>query len=309
MWGTPATAPSASAAAVAADEAAAADAAPSGEDQPAEEAKREAFLASLELRSGDVTLGDNLAVLHVPATFRFTGAEGSERVLQAWGNPPGSEALGMLFPGDTSPLADDSWGVVVTYVQDGHVDDDDAEDLDFDDLLKQMKEQTETDNVERKKGGFSEAHLVGWAEPPHYDAATKKLYWAKELDFVGNSEHTLNYAIRVLGRKGVLEFNAVSEIKRLPEIRKQMKDVLAFAEFKQGNRYADFNPDIDKVAAYGIGGLIAGGLALKAGLFKGLLVALVAAKKLVVAGVIALGAGAKMLWSRLRGERADEGTS
>ena len=38
-------------------------------------------------------------------------------------------------------------------------------------------------------------------------------------------------------------------------------------EFDDGNRYSDFNPDIDTVAAYGIGGLIAGKLAAKAGIF------------------------------------------
>ncbi|TYA89160.1 DUF2167 domain-containing protein, partial [Seonamhaeicola marinus] len=32
-------------------------------------------------------------------------------------------------------------------------------------------------------------------------------------------------------------------------------------------RYSDFNPDIDQVAAYGIGGLIAGKILAKAGFF------------------------------------------
>jgi uncharacterized membrane-anchored protein len=308
----PAVAPSAGAAAAdttAGD--ATADAGALSPEQQAEEETRkkmEAFVASLELRSGDVTLGNDLAVLHVPPSFRFTGAQGAERVLQAWGNPPGSDALGMLFPAEMSPLDEKSWGVVVSYVEEGHVEDDDAEDIDFDDLLEQMQEETEAANAERKKTNFGTVHLVKWAEPPHYDAATHKLYWAKALDFEGNSEHTLNYAIRVLGRKGVLEFNAVSEIKRLPEIRTKMKDVLGFAEFKQGSRYADFDPDLDEVAAYGIGGLIAGKLALKAGLFKGLIALLVAGKKFLVVGVIALGALGKALWSRRRAKaEADAG--
>jgi uncharacterized membrane-anchored protein len=33
--------------------------------------------------------------------------------------------------------------------------------------------------------------LGGWAEPPSYDKATHKMYWAKELAF-GTGEHTLN---------------------------------------------------------------------------------------------------------------------
>jgi len=52
------------------------------------------------------------------------------------------------------------------------------------------------------------------------------------------------------------------------------------------------------VAAYGIGGLIAGKLALKAGLFKGLLVALVAAKKAVLIALVAIGAFLTKLFKR-----------
>ncbi|MGH9940273.1 MAG: DUF2167 domain-containing protein, partial [Blastocatellia bacterium] len=44
-----------------------------------------------------------------------------------------------------------------------------------------------------------------------------------------------------------------------------------FVEFNEGHRYGDYVAGVDKVAAYGIGGLIAGKLAAKAGLFKLLL--------------------------------------
>ena len=65
--------------------------------------------------------------------------------------------------------------------------------------------------------------------------------------------------------------------------------MLASVNFQEGHRYADFDPEIDKMAAYGIGALIAGTVAGKAGLFKGLLVALLAAKKFILVGLIALG--------------------
>ena len=63
-------------------------------------------------------------------------------------------------------------------------------------------------NEEREKQGFERVTLIGWAEPPSYDAAAHKLYWAKELAFADNPDHTLNYNIRVLGRRGVLVLNA-----------------------------------------------------------------------------------------------------
>ena len=67
--------------------------------------------------------------------------------------------------------------------------------------------------------------------------------------------------------------------------------ILGMVDFTDGNRYADFKPGTDKVAAYGIAGLIAGGVLAKAGFFK--LAWVFAAKfiKLIVVGVVALVTG------------------
>lgn len=259
-------------------------------------AEKAAFEASLSFQTGTVALGEKLASVDLGSDFRMLTAADTERLLVAWGNPPGGNALGMIFPANLSPFAENSWGVVVSYEEDGHVDDEDAADINYDDLLKEMQEDTEASNEERKELGFGTVRLVGWAEPPHYDAESKKLYWAKDLDF-GDGAHSLNYAVRVLGRTGVLELNAVGEVSQLPEIRAEMNKVMKRVSFEQGKRYADFLPDTDKVAAYGIGALIAGKLVAKAGLFKGLFVALLASKKLLIGGAIALAALAKRIFT------------
>jgi uncharacterized membrane-anchored protein len=75
-----------------------------------------------------------------------------------------------------------------------------------------MSEAQAEGNEERKKRGWSELNLYGWAEKPHYDADAKKLYWAKELEFEGAPSNTLNYDVRVLGREGVLSMNAVASL-------------------------------------------------------------------------------------------------
>jgi uncharacterized membrane-anchored protein len=67
--------------------------------------------------------------------------------------------------------------------------------------------------------------------------------------------------------------------------------------FNQGNLYKEFNPSIDQAAAYGIAGLIAGGVLTKAGFFKGLLVLLLASKKL---GAVAMVALFTALWGGLK---------
>jgi uncharacterized membrane-anchored protein len=70
---------------------------------------------------------------------------------------------------------------------------------------------------------------------------------------------------------------------------------MSLADFNPGRRYADYKSGTDRTAAYGIGALVAGKLAAKAGLFKLILAALLAGKKFVVLAP----AGAAALVARL----------
>jgi len=231
----------------------------------------EEFMAKLSPRSGTVVISNGLATLQVPPTFRYIDAGAAKRLLtEAWGNPPGASegVLGMLYPAEVSPLDSGSWGVIISFDEDGYVDDSGAEAIDYTKLMAQMQQGIAESNKERQKDGYPTVQLVGWAEQPHYNAETHKLYWAKELAFSDNTHHTLNYNVRVLGRRGVLVLNAVSSMNTLPEIAKSMQNVIGFVDFNQGHRYQDFIPGADKKAAYGVAGLIAGAVAVKAGFFK-----------------------------------------
>jgi len=259
----------------------------------------EEFEAKLGYQTGTVMLNGGMATIRLPQSFRFIGPEGARRLLvQAWGNPPRSadDVLGMLIPAAASPLTQDGWGIVITFEEDGYVNDSDAASIDYTKLLQQMQESTAASSAEREKHGFKPVTLVGWAEPPHYDAAAHKLYWAKELAFSPDSAHTLNYNIRVLGRRGVLVLNAVAGIDQLAAIRTETRDVLNAVEFNEGHRYADYLPSTDKAAAYGITGLILGATAAKAGLFKMLWVGILAFKKVIIVGFVALVSAIKKLF-------------
>lgn len=193
----------------------------------------------------------------------------------------------MILPAERGPFSDESWAVMITYEDDGYVKDDDAAALDYAKLLRQMQEDTREENKQRTEQGYDAVDLIGWAAPPHYDVAAHKIYWAKELKFGEEAEHTLNYNIRVLGRRGVLVLNAIGTMNQLPTIEAGMQSVLTFVDFNEGHRYADYVPSADKVAAYGITGLVAGKVAAKVGLFKLLIGFVLAAKKFVVLGAIA----------------------
>src|SRR5262249_33465184 len=101
--------------------------------------------------------------------------------------------------------------------------------------------------------------------------------------------NTLNYDVRILGRRGVLVLTAVADEEELATVAQGCKAILAGTQFVSGQRYEDFDSGLDKVAAYGIGGLIAGKLLLKVGFFKLLL------KPLLVVGALAVGGVAKLL--------------
>ena len=257
----------------------------------------ESFDASLHYQTGTIALPGGIATLRLPDGYRFLDGENAERVIvDGWGNPPGEKPLGMIVPAGVNPVEDVGWGVVVTFQEDGYVKDDEADKIDYDELLRGMQKDTRESNAERARLGYPALELVGWAARPRYDAATHKLYWARELANVGStSQHALNYDVRVLGRRGVLSLNAVAAMSMLPSIERDMQGVLGFVDFNEGHRYADFTGG-DKVAAYGIGALVAGTLAAKAGFFKVLLLGLLAAKKALVVVVVALVAMVKRLF-------------
>lgn len=227
---------------------------------------------SFTYQYGTIELNDGLATLEVPSGFKFLDAEQSAYVLTDLWNNPANETLGLLFPEDMSPLHENfTYCVEITYSEDGYIEDDDAKDLDYDDLLIEMQDDIESANPQRVAQGYESMTLIGWASAPYYDDFDKKLHWAKELSFEGYTTNTLNYDIRVLGRKGYLNLTAIGDIDILDAFNQDRDQILASVEFNDGHRYSDFNPDIDEVAAYGIGGLIAGKILAKAGFFAILL--------------------------------------
>lgn len=263
----------------------------------------QSIVDSLEPRTGEIVLGNNLATLVVPEAFYFLDSDDAETVLvDLWGNIPGQDVLGMLLPAAYSPLDLDSWAVTIDYTEDGYVSDDDAADIDYTELLRDMQKDTKAWNEERVDAGYDAVDLLGWAEPPHYDAAEKKLYWAKELRFGDMPDTTLNYEIRALGRRGILSMTFIAATNQLDEINAHREQVLSMVEFNDGNRYSDFDPSMDKVAAYGLGALVAGKIAAKTGLIAGLILFL---KKFGIFIVIGIAAFFRKIVGAFRSEKLE----
>jgi uncharacterized membrane-anchored protein len=276
---------------------------------PPSKAQMEALASSLQWQTGTITIQGGLAKINLSDDFRYLNAADSNKVLHdLWGNPEDPTVLGMIFPKDKGPIDDHAWGITVSYEDSGYVKDDDATKINYDELLKQMQTDAQQANAEREKQGYPSITLNGWAVPPRYDAASHKLYWAKNLRFGGETEDTLNYDVRILGRHGVLVLEAIAGMSQLDEINQKTPEILAMVDFQPGNTYAEFDPKVDKVAEYGLATLVAGGAlagAAKLGLlgaaFKWIVAAVLALKKLLIVAVVAVVAAVKKFWGAITG--------
>ncbi|QQR85179.1 MAG: DUF2167 domain-containing protein [Flavobacteriales bacterium] len=253
---------------------------------------------SFKWQTGAVPLADGAATINVPAGFKFLDAAQSAVVLvEHWGNPSAEGTLGMLFPENEGVLDEGGYAFIITYDEMGFVEDGDAADINYDDMLVQLKEEDKTDNQARAQMGYDPVYTIGWASKPYYDNSKKVLHWAKELQFGDSTtSNTLNYNVRILGRKGVLQLNAVSDMSELDNVKANIPAVLSMATFNDGYRYDQFDDSTDEIAALSVGGLVAGKVLAKAGLFAGLGKFL----KFIILGIIAAGAG---IWRLISGRK------
>ena len=256
----------------------------------------ESMESSFRYQHGVIQLDDDVGTLKVPEGFRYLDATQASYVIHdLWGNPHGEGTLGMIVPDDIGITDERSWAFIITYDELGYVKDDDADEIDYDELLKEMQSDAAAVNAERVKAGYESIAIIGWAAKPYYDKENKVLHWAKEIKFGEDEGTTLNYNVRILGRKGVLILNAVASMIDLPDVKKNIEPVLASFSYDDGNRYADFNPEIDEVAAWTIGGLVAGKVLVKAGIFAFLL-------KNIKLIALTIGGIATAIWRFYRGK-------
>jgi uncharacterized membrane-anchored protein len=256
--------------------------------------------SSLHYQTGKIAIGNGIATINVPSSFKYLGPSEAQYVIEdLWGNPKSDAPLGMLFSANSSATDAGGYAFIITYDNMGYVKDNDADKIDYDDLLKEMKESNVKSNEERRKLNLFTMQLLGWAAKPYYDKETKVLHWAKEFSVQDRETNTLNYDIRILGRKGVLTLQAVSDMDQLDSVNNHIGDVLKMVAFNEGNRYSDFDSNTDEVAAWTIGGLVAGKVLAKVGFFAIIMKFL----KFIILG-IAIAGGA--IWKFITGRKKKE---
>lgn len=229
--------------------------------------------------AGVVDLG-NIAELDLPDGYFFTGEDGAKAVMEAYGNPVTGKEKGYVEPDSAN------WFVLFEFDNIGYVKDDEKDELNADALLKSFIEGTKASNKERKEKGWPTLTITGWYQEPFYNTETHNLEWAIQgID--SDSSLFLNYNVRLLGRRGVMEATLVIAPEELDAELPTFKEFLTHFRYKPGNTYAEFQEG-DKLYEYGLTALIGGGVAAvaaKTGVFKWLWKVLLAAGA-AIAGAI-----------------------
>jgi len=270
----------------------------SAQTAPPNEAARQAELRAAWQGAGkagtagpsNITLIDQ-ATLNLAADRFFVPKTEGLRVLRALGNVPDETTfVGLVL----SIRQNEPWMVVIRYTKEGYIKDDDAKDWNADELLKNISEGVEQSNRDRVARGFAELQVVGWIEPPAYDADTHRLVWSllgKDKGQPDDTPRNVNYNTYALGRDGYFSLNLLSDSQRIATDKAAARELLADLQYNAGKRYEDFSATTDRVAQYGLMALVGGAVAKKLGLFALLGAMALKFAKVIFVGVLAFGAG------------------
>jgi uncharacterized membrane-anchored protein len=271
---------------------AAAEAAPdkTSEEGDVPEDESTQFLKSLRWTLGPAkaTIG-SLAELKLPEGTRFTGPEGTRKMLELMHNPTDGSELGLL----TNDGLD--WFIIFEFEDIGYVKDADKEKLDADEILESLRKGNELGNEERKKRGWAPITIVGWHTPPFYNKQTNNLEWCIKGSSQGHD--IVNYNTRILGRGGVMSANLLVAPAELDTTLPQIKTILQSYAYAQGQKYSEWKSG-DKIAKYGLSALVIGGaagVAAKMGLFAKLAASLGKLWKVIIIGAAGVLAALKGL--------------
>lgn len=264
------------------------------ESQPAAEAaaqkQHEDFMASLAWQtSGTAALGDR-ATLEVTPGYRFLGKGDASKLMEYYGNLSDGSELGFISPDNME------WFALFEFSDVGYVKDDEKDKLDADAILKDLQEGQKAANEELSRRGMSTLQVLGWHTPPFYNSETKNLEWAIRLASSDGGQ-VLNYKTKILGRRGVMDVVLVCDEAQLAAVVPQYQEILGNFSYKKDESYASYTKG-DKIAEYGLIGLIAGGgllVAAKSGLLAKLW-------KPIAIGAVAIGAFFKRL---IKGRSSD----
>jgi uncharacterized membrane-anchored protein len=261
----------------------------SGSQTPEQKAFIEAIRALDWVKGPATVTAEGDAKLAIPDQYLYLDARNTSKFLELQHNLSDGREV-MVAPRNLQ------WQAYLKFSDEGYVKDD--EKIDAPQLLKTLKENTESANAERQRRGWGALHLVDWATPPVYNTTTKRLEWATILE--SQDGRGVNFFTKILGRRGYTSVIMVTNPDNLSAAEGGLDTVLTGYAFNPGETYADWRSG-DKVAKYGLAALIVGGVAAvaaKKGLFSVLAGFLAVAWKFIAAAAVAAVAWLRRLFAK-----------
>jgi uncharacterized membrane-anchored protein len=190
--------------------------------------------------------------------------------------------------------------LVYEWFPSGFVTSDDWSDVDADKFLAQIQENDAAANKIRLEKGVPTLTTTGWRQKPVLDQRTHTVFWSTKLSQSDGTTLVNSVALK-LGRSGFERIVWITD-----PLRANGRDELSLAvnnhQFDNGAGYTDYKPGQDRVAEYGVAGLVASALGVHLAAKFGLIALFAAfAKKagvLIFLAIAGIGGWVKRLLSR-----------
>ena len=160
---------------------------------------------------------------------------------------------------DYYAMTDDSSQYMFFYTDSGYVKTDDWTDVDPNKFLEQIKENYKVSNETRKQNGQAFVLDVSWKKKPFLEGVYNSVYYALNVDWSDNTSTVEGTAI-ILGREGYTTAKYVGGDLGYNE--NMLLNLSKIHKFNPTKEYKDWKAG-DKVAAAGIGALLATTLGVK----------------------------------------------
>ena len=149
------------------------------------------------------------------------------------------------------------------YVNEGYVKLDDWKDVNADKFIKQLRDDSKEGNKIRAENNMPTVERMEWITEPTLDRLKNSVYYALDVYF-SDGESSVNASLLLLGRYGYTEVSYTGEPDYFRENKETiLTHIVENYSFVEEKKYSNFTTG-DKVAAAGIGGLLAASLGIKA---------------------------------------------
>ena len=159
----------------------------------------------------------------------------------------------------------DGYTIYLDYVDEGYIKLDDWEKVNPTNFLKQMNERAKSNAEYLKKKNLDYTTKIDWIFKPTLNKENNSVSYSYKVTWNSGIE-TMESKNLILGKKGHLESAFVINYREDLNFKEQSefsKDFVNGVIFQEGFKHSDYKPG-DKIAAAGIGGLVAGSLGVKA---------------------------------------------